>query len=288
MHGRILTLGRQDVFVTHAELLKLMQEFGRGPLRQAAQVLSRKEQEAREGLISDQFLFDALGFSECLSMDASNYESADIIFDLNKPNTPADLASQWEVVLDGGTMEHVFHVPNFLANIFRLLKVGGRVIHMAPSSNHIDHGFYMFSPTLFWDYYTANNFEINVCQVFRYTTNLYDGLWEVSDYVPGALTPVSLGGLDDALYGVILIATKRERSTCDVIPQQGVYKDGRWQSKPSNAEEATAPNADETASPQAQIAARYASPWERIKRRLLGPVPSPPPKGLGLKIRYRL
>ena len=106
---------------------------------------------------------------------------------------------------------------------------------MAPSSNDFDHGFYMFSPTLFWDYYMANGYDVNVCQIFRYTTDLYAGLWDVSDYVPGALARVSLGGLDDALYGVLLIATKTERSTCDVIPQQGLYRDGRWLSRVDHA-----------------------------------------------------
>ena len=89
----------------------------------------------------------------------------------------------------------------------------------------------MFSPTFFWDYYMANGFDINVCQAYRYTTDWLTGLWEFSDYIPGHLTRISLGGLDDALYGVYVIATKTERSTCDVIPQQGMYKEGRWKGK---------------------------------------------------------
>ena len=297
MNGRILTLGRQDIFITRPELLELMQEFGLKPVRHAAQVLSRKESEAKAGLISDQHLFLALGFSECKALDASGYEDADILFDLNKPETPANLVNQWDAVLDGGTIEHVFHTPNVLANIFRFLKVGGRIIHMAPSSNHIDHGFYMFSPTLFWDYYKANGYDVNVCQIFRYTTDLYAGFWDVSDYIPGALTRVSLGGLDDALYGVILVATKTEHSTCDVIPQQGLYKDGRWQSKVDSAGTEGIEETIELEPARSGDTASGKGLWHRVKRRiayrLLGQNPalvSPPMprKGLGLRVRYRL
>ncbi len=230
-HGRLLTLGRQDVFVTQPEMLNAFAEFKRKPAREVSPQLSRKESFSEHGFISDDYLFSALGFSECKALDASTYEDADYVFDLNKPNPPDDLLNQWDVVFDGGTVEHVFNIPNAFANIFSLLRVGGRIIHIAPSSNHIDHGFYMFSPTLFWDYYNANSFDVNICQVFRYTRNLYAGAWEVCDYVPGGLIRVSMGGLDDALYGVIFIATKRPDSTCDVVPQQGKYLSGLWKQR---------------------------------------------------------
>ena len=60
MKGRMLTLGRQDIFVTRPELLELMLEFGLEPVRHATQVLSKKESEAKGGLISDQYLFSGI------------------------------------------------------------------------------------------------------------------------------------------------------------------------------------------------------------------------------------
>jgi SAM-dependent methyltransferase len=240
--GRLLTLGRQDVYLTADELRTTMAEFGKRPVQEIAPSLSKKVTFAKSNFISDEYLFSALGFTECKALDASSYEEADFVFDLNRSDPPASLVDRWDTVFDGGTTEHVFHLPNALSNIFRFLRIGGRVIHIAPSSNHIDHGFYMFSPTLFWDYYKANNFEINVCQVFRYTQDLYAGAWQVCDYVPGGLTRVSMGGLDDALYGVILIATKTPNSTFDVIPQQGLYADNLWQSKSADVADALDPN----------------------------------------------
>ena len=236
--GRLLTLGKQDVFVTAGDLGGIFSEFDRSVnVPKDIPVISPKPDFAAGNFITDEYLFSALGFHESRSMDASEYENADHIFDLNQPKTPEELCDSWDVIFDGGTIEHVFPLPNVFANIHRMLKVGGRIIHIAPSSNHIDHGMYMFSPTLFWDYYHANNYDVKVCEVFCYRSeSIYEGKWVVSDYVPGALTRVSLGGLDDGIYGVIFIASKKEGSTCDVIPQQGLYSDIKWKGREPDAD----------------------------------------------------
>src|SRR5207249_3920994 len=96
--------------------------------------------------------FKALGFSEVAAMDYSDFESARYIHDLNSSEPPEHLLENFDVIIDGGTIEHVFHIPNVLNSIHKMLRPHGRTIHMSPSSNHIDHGFYMFSPTLFWDF----------------------------------------------------------------------------------------------------------------------------------------
>ena len=232
--GRLLTLGKQDVYVTEPTLKKIFSEYRRSLSTKVELNLSSKPDMAKSGFISDSSLFSTIGFSQIVSMDASSYEGADYVHDLNLLSLPDDLKESCDCVFDGGTVEHVFHIPNALSNIFNLLRIGGRIIHIAPSSNHIDHGFYMFSPTFFWDYYRANGYEINLCEVFRYTTELYDGDWLVSDYVPGGLHRVSMGGLDDALYGVIMIATKTDQTTCDMIPQQGMYSDDLWKGRSAN------------------------------------------------------
>lgn len=229
--GSILSLGRQDIFVTQPYLIEILREFGMRPIGKSPQILSRKESESKRGFISDEYLFKALGFSESKTSDVSNYEGADFALDLNNADTPSELINKWDVVLDGGTIEHVFHTPNAMSNIFQLLKIGGRVIHMAPSSNHMDHGFYMFSPTFFWDYYMANGFDIDVCQIIRYSADWLEGEWEISDYTPGSLTHKSIGGLDDGIFMVVVVATKTKDSTCNVIPQQGMYEMGRWKGR---------------------------------------------------------
>jgi SAM-dependent methyltransferase len=226
--GKVLTLGRQQIYVTGPDLDQFAAEFG---------VKLRTRNGGRggeEGFLDDKQLLGRLGFDVVESLDFSDYEGATHIFDLNQPAPPAHLLGAYDVIIDGGTLEHVFHLPNALSNIAKMLKVGGRIIHLSPSSNHIDHGFYMFSPTLFWDFYATNDFAVGTFQVFRYSQRHWIDPWLVSDYVPGSLNPVSYGGLDDGMYGVACVVTKRPESTFDRVPQQGFYV-SQWTPAPGEA-----------------------------------------------------
>lgn len=100
-----------------------------------------------------------LGFESVTSLDYSDFEGAEIIWDLNLPLNDS-FSERFDVVFDGGTMEHVFDTSSVLGNIGKLLKVGGLVIHEVPSSNSVDHGLYSFSPTLFRTYYSNHHFEL--------------------------------------------------------------------------------------------------------------------------------
>lgn len=92
------------------------------------------------------------------SIDVSAYESASIIYDLNTNELPEDLKNKFDYIIDGGTFEHLFNIQNAFSNVIQMLKVGGKIFHYVPSNNYIDNGFYSYSPTLFIEYYEANNF----------------------------------------------------------------------------------------------------------------------------------
>jgi len=229
-NGRIITLGKQDIWITYKELKEIAAKanFSLRPLKKIE--LNEKEQMQSLGYISDRTLFTSLGFEEIKSLDASSYENADLIYDLNLSSLPRELQGGFDLVLDPGTIEHVFHVPNSLKNIYDLLRVGGRVIHISPSSNHLDHGFYMFSPTLFWDYYTANQFDISGLRIIQYQPQpVFD--WKIAEYVPGAFNAFSFGGLDQSMYAIYLIGTKTPHSTHDKIPQQYNFSKNLWNQK---------------------------------------------------------
>lgn len=220
---RLLTLGRQDINFTYDLLEKAAKELGARLCHPDPITLSHQATAALQGKISDDSFFKALGFSSVAALDYSSFESARHIFDLNSEAVAENLVGSFDVIIDGGTIEHVFHIPNALNNIHEMLSKNGRIVHMSPSSNHIDHGFYMFSPTLFWDFYKTNGYEINTFQVFRYTQRPSIDAWEISEYKPGCLNAVSFGGLDDGMYGIFCVATKTKDSTGDRIPQQGLY-----------------------------------------------------------------
>ncbi len=105
--------------------------------------------------------FKMLGFSEVHAVDYSDYEGADIIFDLNsKGALPEELNGTFDYVINGGTIEHVFDIATAMANISQMIKPGGIVMHISPSEMWPNHGFYSISPTFFIDFYATNNYDV--------------------------------------------------------------------------------------------------------------------------------
>lgn len=222
--GSVLILGYPDCYFTASQCRQMADETG-VTLKDGVQLqTSDREYFAKLGCVSGESVFKSLGFEEVHTLDYSDFEGADVVFDLNSSAVPPNLVHRYDCIIDHGTIEHVFHIPNVLRNIFNLLRVNGRVIHSAPSSNFVDHGFYMFSPTLFYDFYTANKYQIKCIQLTQSSTRQDKDPCFYSDYTPGCLDSVSYGGLDNSIYGTICIALKTEESTGDVIPQQGLYK----------------------------------------------------------------
>jgi SAM-dependent methyltransferase len=79
------------------------------------------------------------------------------------------MESAWDVVIDGGTLEHVFNFPVAIANCMRLLKTGGSLFIFSMANNHCGHGFYQFSPELFFRIFRAENgFELKSAILVRH------------------------------------------------------------------------------------------------------------------------
>jgi hypothetical protein len=221
--GSVVVLGKQDLSFTEETLRSCAAQVG-FQLRDVPLTLSAKPGHARAGFLSDDSMLKALGFTDYAAMDVSDYEATDVILhDLNSPTIAPELEGRFDVVIDGGTLEHVFHLPNAMSALGRMVHSQGRVIHASPSTNHVDHGFYMFSPTFFWDYYSANRFDLPTVRLVRYQQRHMHHPWDVYEYTPGALDPVSFGGLDDSLFMVWCVARKTADSTIGVIPEQRGY-----------------------------------------------------------------
>jgi SAM-dependent methyltransferase len=92
------------------------------------------------------------------AVDASPYEGASMVHDMNQP-LPAEAASggagrgSYDAVLDFGCLEHVFDFPTAWRNCVDLCRVGGHIFHALPANNLSGHGFYQFSPELFFNLY---------------------------------------------------------------------------------------------------------------------------------------
>ncbi len=138
--GKTITIGRQELHVPESVL--------RAALRLDS---SYENDKYCELLLRDHF-----GSSVVDSMDNSGYENASIIHDMNQPLPPA-VGCEYDTVLDIGCLEHIYNAPQALRNCSLLCKAGGQIIHALPANNFCGHGFWQFSPELFFSLYSSEN-----------------------------------------------------------------------------------------------------------------------------------
>jgi SAM-dependent methyltransferase len=232
--GRVLQLGRQHLFFDERDLRSWAETHG---VKLMTKHIARNKRPPLMNSVymDDGSFFAMLGFDQVESCDYSDDEKPTFLLDLNRP-IPDELVGRFDIVYDGGTMEHLYDPPQALRNIHALLKEGGRIIHHSPSTNHVDHGFYMFSPCLFADYYAANRYKIEDMHLIEYDRDFMNRLASVYNYVPGCVDDVSFGGFDRGrMLLVHVVATKRYNSTCDAIPQQWQYA-RKWRDTGAGAE----------------------------------------------------
>lgn len=108
------------------------------------------------GTYVDDFVREFLGASDVDVLDASPYQGATTIHDLNEP-VPEDWHQRYDAIIDGGTLEHIFNVPTAFANVANMLKIGGTVFINAPANNLMGHGFYQFSPEFMFRVFSQDN-----------------------------------------------------------------------------------------------------------------------------------
>jgi hypothetical protein len=112
-------------------------------------------EQPRHATFADE-LFVGLGAKSLDVLDASSYEGATFTHDLNQP-LPDALSKKWSCVIDGGTLEHVFNFPEAIKTCMQLVEQGGHLILITPWNNWAGHGFYQFSPELFYRLLSADN-----------------------------------------------------------------------------------------------------------------------------------
>lgn len=102
-------------------------------------------------------LFALCGYQlDCIDISAARGD--EIIADMNQP-LPPTLAGQFDVVYDGGTLEHCFNIAQAIKNMAVACRQGGYVVNINPL-NVYNHGFYNLSPTFYADFYGCNGFKM--------------------------------------------------------------------------------------------------------------------------------
>ncbi|HOY57710.1 MAG TPA: hypothetical protein PK640_06190 [Verrucomicrobiota bacterium] len=230
-----ITLGRQSYLPGNRESRQLLLDCGIDPARHPGLFAGRQGERYAEPF------FRLLGAHRIESLDASDFEGATTVHDLNQP-IASELKGQFDVVYDGGTLEHVFNFLVAIRNCMELVRVGGRVILHTTANNYFGHGFYQYSPELFFRIFTADNgFSVERLIAMEYGPRRR--WYEVSD-------PASIKARTPLInaYPVLLFVQARkdaEGPLFEQVPQQSDYS-SMWQGcaargKPETASRAGVP-----------------------------------------------
>lgn len=224
-----------------------------------------------------------LGFESVRSLDNSDFEGAEIVWDLNLPVYDS-LVEQFDVVFDGGTMEHVFNTSCVLENINRLLRDGGLAIHEVPSSNVVDHGFYSFSPNLFREYYSKQGYEI--IEIMLIVKKSHKAMvYQYFPRDPGTEIPQNWGNRS---VNVWCVARKGSNMVQSDVPQQLKYAN-EW-SKHGNAstDDTDLGRKKEIFRRKVRTGVRLLSEKSAILSVLLRPLLIKPKIGTSMLLRYKI
>ncbi len=169
----VATIGRQGMYISDVDLQRNLSDFGfwlqgeqddrhEAEIRECRSIIAYglggkiQAHPAWPGCGFCEGFLSLLGAKEIESFDASDYEGATHIHDFNLP-IREEFHHRYSMVLDGGTLEHVFNFPQAIANCMMMTAEGGHVIEYIPANNHCGHGFYQFSPELLFRVFSLDN-----------------------------------------------------------------------------------------------------------------------------------
>jgi len=211
--GNILTLGKQEMILTNEDRKRLN--------------LFKKDYVNDEYI--DKLLVDKFKANSVKSIDNSSFEGADIIHDMNKPIE--NLNEKFDTIIDFGTSEHIFNVVENLNNISKFCKNNGIILHSLPANNNCGHGFWQFSPELFFSLYSENN-GFSDTEIFIFNTHNKYEWWKVEKQKLGERLEISS---DVPLY--VLVKTIKKSEVQNKSVQQSDYIE-RWNENSENYQDA--------------------------------------------------
>ena len=210
---RTVTIGRQGLFVEAKTLDAVLPSAGAGHSMTGERLL------AENAGFAEPFL-RLLGATSVSSLDYSDYQGATHVHDMNAP-VPETLRQQFSLVIDGGSLEHIFNFPQAVKNCMELVAPGGHFVCLTVTNNFLGHGFYQFSPELFFRVLSpANGFELR--RMVAYEDDYSDvRYYDVSD-------PAAVGGRVTLVnrYPTMLMVLARRVADVPIfatVPQQSDY-----------------------------------------------------------------
>lgn len=217
---RTLMVGRQILNLDFQEFKRNLKGFGLYKSDDQVENLLAVDGGYAEGFLK------TLGAETIDSLDYSNYEGANLLHDMNLV-IPDGLKRKYDLVLESGSLEHIFNFPVSMANCMEMVAEGGHLLIITPVNNIMGHGFYQFSPEVFYRVLNnRNGFEIEQMLIFEYSP---DEKWYSVDDPKLVKQRVELMN-SSATY--LCVRAKRIK-VVDVLtqfPQQSDYEDA-WEGR---------------------------------------------------------
>ncbi|MDR0575927.1 MAG: hypothetical protein LBG96_18205 [Tannerella sp.] len=151
-----VTIGRQSCLLNKREIDLILAKYDPLYLDKGVGIIESMFAKSQ----FSESLFEYFGAKYVDSIDYSDFESATIIHDMNTP-VEEHLKNKYTLVWDGGCLEHVFNFPVAIKNCMDMVKPHGHLILETPANNFFGHGFYQFSPELFFSLLDTHNSFIN-------------------------------------------------------------------------------------------------------------------------------
>jgi SAM-dependent methyltransferase len=223
--GSTLLLGRQMVFMTPDEALAVVEGAGVKIRSNVSIEYDRSEIGRTRKFISDTCFFSLFSDSDVIACDVSDYEQADVIFDLSA-TLPAGMENRFDFIYNGSVLDNVFDPAACVRNVTRMLKPSGVVMHYEGAA-HSQPAYFKFTTDWFFDYYALNGF-VDVQTYLCLHADFHQSSWRIIGWEPlyqaeGAtqLTwPFAIGS--DAT--VVAIAERGPDATVERSPIQALYR----------------------------------------------------------------
>lgn len=172
-----------------------------------------------------------LGFKTIHSIDYSKYEGATFEFDLNKPITETVLPHKYDCVIDLGTIEHIFNIPQVFQNIIDILDDDGIFLSVNVNNNFSGHGFWQFSPEVYLRIF-QNIYGMELLALYLSEVDTMDTNWVKLKDSSKCTTFREISSIKTlAPVYIIAIARKiqgKHKKLLEYFPQQFSYEYNDW------------------------------------------------------------
>jgi len=242
--GKYLSIGKQTVTIPEKIIFDLFAQYSISDEllkeKYADPVNIDTATRHGQGSIFDHSLIASFSSCDYNCLDVSDYEGATIIHNMNI-DIPELYHNTYDFIYNGSCMDNLFDPVTFLKNTSKMLKPGGRIIHLECASA-LAGAYLSFSPEWFFSYYAINGYfdckvyaivaressdDPHVFNTDLFQWNPYFTRTDNYDYIKGCK---SVNGL---MY-LLVSAEKQEDSTSEIIPMQSHYmhsSDNDWRKR---------------------------------------------------------